>query len=142
MTQTFKTHRRWVPGYHFVLAAIFLINLIWAGFWVLRRFSLERLVHLILAIGLVQLYLYARGFPLAVQDRLIRLEERMRLERLLPADLKPRIHEFTVGQLVGLRFASDAELSTLARRVLDEKITGREDIKKLIKDWRPDETRA
>jgi len=77
-----------------------------------------------------------------VQDRVIRLEERLRCERLLPADLKPRIAEFTVSQLVALRFASDAELPALARKVLDEKISERKPIKQLVKNWRADYLRA
>jgi hypothetical protein len=77
-----------------------------------------------------------------VQDRLIRLEERLRLERLLAADLRPRIEEFTIEQLVALRFASNAELPELARKVLDEKLNDRKAIKQLIKTWRPDFVRA
>jgi hypothetical protein len=77
-----------------------------------------------------------------VQDRLIRLEERLRYERTLPADMKPRIGEFTVEQLVSLRFASDAELPALARKVLDEKMTERKAIKQMVKSWKPDFLRA
>jgi hypothetical protein len=72
----------------------------------------------------------------------IRLEERLRYERVLPADLKPRIEEFTVSQLVALRFASDAELPGLARKVLDEKMNERKSIKQMVKNWRPDYLRA
>jgi hypothetical protein len=96
----------------------------------------------LLAAALVVLVFYARLFPLAVQDRLIRLEERLRSERLLPADLRPRIGEFSADQLVALRFASDVELPVLARKVLDEKLTDRKAIKKLIKNWKPDYQRA
>jgi Family of unknown function (DUF6526) len=77
-----------------------------------------------------------------VQDRVIRLEERLRFEHVLPADMHPRIGEFTIDQLVALRFASDAELPGLARKVLEEKIVERKAIKKLIKTWRPDFARA
>jgi len=77
-----------------------------------------------------------------VQDRVIRIEERLRLERVLPADMQPRIGEFTIEQLVGLRFASNAELPELARKVLDEKLKDRKAIKQLIKTWRPDLARA
>jgi len=79
---------------------------------------------------------------LKVQDRVIRLEERLRFERALPAELHPRIGEFTIDQLVALRFASNAELPELARRVLEEKLVNRKEIKKLIKTWRPDFVRA
>jgi hypothetical protein len=94
------------------------------------------------AAALIMGFLSARMFALTVQDRVIRLEERLRYQRLLPADLQPRIGEFTVNQLVSLRFASDAELPALARRVLDEKMNERKAIKQLVKSWRPDYLRA
>jgi hypothetical protein len=81
-------------------------------------------------------------FALSVQDRVIRLEERLRCERLLPQDLQARIVEFEPGQLVSLRFACDAELPALARKVLDEKMTDRKAIKQQIKNWRSDYLRA
>jgi hypothetical protein len=80
-------------------------------------------------------------FPLGVQDRVIRLEERMRMELLLPDDLKGRIEEISTAQLIGLRFASDEELADLVRRVLDEGITDRQVIKKSIGSWRADHQR-
>jgi hypothetical protein len=84
----------------------------------------------------------SRVMAMKVQDRVIRIEERLRLERVLPSDLQPRINEFTIEQLVGLRFASNAELPELARRVLDEKLNDRKAIKELIKTWQPDFARA
>jgi len=97
---------------------------------------------ILLAAALLIGFLYARLFSLRVQDRVIRLEERLRCQRLLPADLRPRIAEFTSGQLVALRFASDEELPALARKVLGEKLTERKAIKKLVKNWKPDYLRA
>ena len=79
---------------------------------------------------------------LAVQDRVIQLEERMRCERVLPADLQARIPEFSIDQLVAMRFASNSELPDLARKVLDEHIKERKAIKQMIKTWRPDFARA
>ena len=79
---------------------------------------------------------------LCVQDRVIRLEERQRLSMLLPDDLKPRIGEFTPKQLVGLRFACDAELPALARKVLNDKVTDVKVIKQMVQTWRPDHLRA
>ncbi len=95
-----------------------------------------------MAVALVLVALYSRMFALTVQDRVIRLEMTLRLEKLLPADLKPRIGELTVNQFASLRFASDAELPALARKVLDEKLDDRKAIKQLIKEWRADELRA
>jgi hypothetical protein len=79
---------------------------------------------------------------LTVQDRIIRLEMRLRLAEVLPVDLRPRIPEFNVAQLVSMRFASDAELPSIARKVLDEKMNDRKAIKQLVKDWQGDYLRA
>ncbi len=92
--------------------------------------------------ALIALFVMARNSVVTVQDRLIRLEMRLRLAGALPADLCPRIPEFTVAQLVSLRFASDAELPALARKVLDEKLSDRKGIKQLVKDWQADYLRA
>jgi hypothetical protein len=84
--------------------------------------------------------LFARGFAVGVQDRVIRLEERLRLAELAP-DLKPRLHTLTIDQVVALRFASDAEAPALTRKVLDEGLTDRKAIKRLVQAWRPDHAR-
>jgi hypothetical protein len=94
------------------------------------------------AIALLLAALYGRMFALAVQDRLIRLEMHLRLQGLLPANLRPRIPEFTVNQLVALRFASDAELPGLAGKVLAENLQDRKTIKQMIQNWQADELRA
>ena len=140
--QTYENHTRLVPAYHMVLFGILVINLGWSVYRLYRAFSFETVVGLLLAFGLLILFFYARIFALRVQDRVIRLEMRLRMEKLLPADLQPRIMEFTPGQLIALRFASDAELPELARRVLTEKIEDRKTIKKLIKQWNPDYLRV
>jgi hypothetical protein len=88
------------------------------------------------------MFVYMRTFPLTVQDRLIRLEMRLRLDRVLPADLKARIPDLTVSHLVALRFASDAELPALVREVLEGKTTRPKDIKQKIRDWQADHLRA
>lgn len=142
MAQTFANHRRFVPGFHFVLSLLILINL-GAAIWGLWREpgwgSLLALTTPLIAVGL---FWYARGFPLKVQDRLIRLEERLRLSEVLPAELQPRIGELTEDQLIGLRFAADGEVGELVRRVLAGELGGREEIKRAIRDWRPDEFRC
>jgi len=140
--QTFENHARYVPLYHFVLFAILVVNLVWSVARVVRHPSVDAAVALLLAFALLILFFYARQFALTVQDRLIRLEMRLRLAKLLPADLVSRIGELSVGQLIGLRFASDAELPELVRRVLSEGITDSTAIKKLIRDWQPDLLRA
>ena len=140
--QTYQNHTRWVPGYHFLLMPILVLNLGWSLYRLVASFSFETVVGLLLAFGLALGFLFARVFALAAQDRVIRLEERMRMHALLPDDLKPRIDEFTTSQLIALRFASDAELPALARKVLDEKIAERKPIKEAIETWRPDYQRV
>ncbi len=128
--QNFANHVRWVPGFHFFLMPVMALNFGWA------------FVGVLVAAALVALALYARLFAIAVQNRVIRLEERMRLERLLPADLKPRIAEFTCRQLIAMRFADDAELPALARKVLADNVQEGKAIKQMVQTWRPDYQRA
>jgi len=136
--QTHANHRKFVPLYHFVLAPLLLLNLGYATWCIVKDFGFDRVVSLTTAVALIIMYLFVRIFATGAQDRVIRLEERLRFARLLPDDLKPRIDEFSRAQMVGLRFAGDAELPDLARRVLAEHIQGREAIKKMIKEWRAD----
>jgi hypothetical protein len=141
--QSFSSHTRWVPTFHFFVMPVLILNLGWSIHRLIRLgFGWDRLIYLLTAAALVLLMFNARLFALSVQDRVIRLEERMRLSSLLPADLKPRVSEFTVSQLVALRFASDEELPTLARKVLTDKVTDRKAIKQMVKNWRADDLRA
>jgi hypothetical protein len=141
--QNFSNHGRFFPPFHFFVVPVLLVNFFWSIYrWKLSGFSLDGFVSLVVALALLLGFLSARRMALSVQDRVIRLEERLRYERLLPADLKPRIGDFTVSQFVSLRFASDAELPALARKVLDEKLNERKSIKQLIKSWKPDYLRA
>jgi hypothetical protein len=141
--QNFANHAKYVPVYHIFVFGVLVINFGWSVIALVRHgFSWDSLISLLLAAAFLGLFFYARIFALTVQDRVIRLEERLRYEQLLPGDLKPRIGEFTVDQIVSLRFASDAELPTLARRVLNEKLTNRKAIKQLIQNWKPDHLRA
>ena len=141
--QSFANHARYVPTFHFFALPVFLINFIWHIYRLVRPgISPDGIVSLFVALALLVLCFRARIFALTVQDRVIRLEERLRYERLLPADLKPRIAEFTVNQLVSLRFASDAELPALARKVLAERLDNRKAIKRLVQRWQPDHLRA
>jgi hypothetical protein len=141
--QTFENHGRIVPVFHFFAVPVFVANFFWSLYrlWQLG-ISFAGIFGVILAAALVVLVFEARLFALAVQDRVIRLEERLRYERILPADLRARAGELTIGQIVSLRFASDAELPTLARKVLDEKLMNRKGIKQQIKNWKPDYLRA
>lgn len=141
--QNFSNHVRWVPGFHLFVMPVMALNFGWSIYrWKVAGFSLDAFINVLTAAALIMLMLYARLFALKVQDRVIRLEERMRLEKLLPADLKPRIEEFTSGQLVAMRFACDAELPALARKVLAENIKGGKAIKQMVQTWRADYLRA
>jgi hypothetical protein len=140
--QTFETHARFVPAFHFFVLPVFVANVVWSISHCVRHFSAASCFAVLVATAFLLAALYGRIFALSVQDRVIRLEMRLRMEHLLPPDLRQRIPEFTVSQLVALRFASDAELAGLARKVLDEKLTDRKTIKKMVQKWEPDYLRA
>ena len=140
--QTYANHAKLVPVFHFVGSPLLLILLGWTTWRVIEAPSTDSAMALVLVVVLALAYFYGRMFAMGVQDRVIRLEERLRMERLLDADLKPRIPEFTTEQLIGLRFASDDELPALARRVLAEGIADRKTIKLAVKSWRADHQRV
>jgi hypothetical protein len=141
--QNFSNHGKFFPPFHFFAAPILIANFIWSIFRLKPLgFSPYAIFSVVVAAALVVTLFAARIMALKVQDRVIRLEERLRYQRLLPPDLQSRIDDFTMNQLVSLRFASDAELPTLARKVLDDKINDRKTIKQLITVWRPDYLRA
>ncbi len=142
VTQSFENHARILPAYHYVAFPLFALNFFYMLYQVVTRFSWANLVGFGLSIALILLFFIARVMALTVQDRVIRLEERLRMRAILPADLQPRIDEFTVKQLVALRFASDQELPALARTVLDGKLADQKAIKKMITSWRADHQRA
>jgi len=140
--QTFATHRRFIPYYHFFAVPILGINTLVQAYVLFRHPSGWSVWNLIVAIALLTLSLAVRGMATRAQDRIIRLEETLRLQRTLPADLQGRVGELTAGQLIGLRFCSDEELPELTRAVLAGELKGREDIKRRIKTWRPDHLRV
>jgi hypothetical protein len=141
--QNFANHRKRLPPFHFFVVPVMIINFINSLYWWIKMgFLLRGVLSVLVALALLVGFLTARTMALKVQDRVIRLEERLRYERILPADLKPRVGEFTVAQLVSLRFASDAELPGLARKVLAGKMTERKAIKQMVQSWRPDYLRA
>ena len=141
-TQNYATHRKFVPGYHYFTFSVLVVNLGWTVWMAFRHPAFATIFGAILAIALIMMALYGRLFALTVQDRVIRLEETMRLERLLPADLKGRIAEIKRAQFVALRFASDEEVPGLVREILAGTLTASEDIKKKIRNWRADHLRA
>jgi|HubBroStandDraft_4_1064222.scaffolds.fasta_scaffold22317_3 hypothetical protein len=141
--QNLQNHVRVVPPFHMFVLPVFLLNAGWSIYHVVKAgISFESILGVLMAFAFLTLALFARVFALTVQDRVIRLEMRMRLAEVLPAELRPRIPEFTVAQLVSLRFACDAELPALARKVLADKLENRKAIKQLVKDWQGDNLRA
>jgi hypothetical protein len=140
--QDYKSHRQFIPLFHFFAAPILGLNVFVALYYVIRHFSVYATWNLLLALALGAFAWTTREMATRAQDRIIRLEETLRLQRLLPADLKARIGELSPSQLIGLRFSSDEELPELTRAVLSGELRGREDIKRRIKNWRPDTLRV
>lgn len=137
--QTFASHRKSVPLFHYVTLPILLVNMGLAVVGLVRAPGLDAVWGLAMAVALFFGVLYGRVFALAAQDRVIRLEERLRMREILPEPLRSRIPEFTREQIIGLRFASDAELPELAGAVLRDNIQKRDAIKKMVKTWRADD---
>lgn len=140
--QSFANHARWRPAFHFVSTPILIFALGYAANAFMGSPSVSSAAYLALALGATAALLLGRTHALGVQDRVIRLEERLRLATLLPDDMKGRVNEFTTDQLIGMRFASDGELPELARRVLAGEFDSRKAIKGAIKQWRPDHQRV
>ena len=136
--QNFANHTRFVPPFHYVALPILLVSFLWAVRGLFGGITFDASLNVLVAVALIIVALFARVFALGAQDRVIRLEMRLRMRELLPDDLQGRINDFTPTQMVGLRFASDAELPALARKVLDENIVKATPIKQAVKDWQPD----
>jgi hypothetical protein len=140
--QNYKNHTRLVPMFHFGVFGILLVNFLWTVFKLRGGLTGQSVMDVLMAIGLLLLAFSVREMVLRVQDRVIRLEMRLRLREALPADLHGRIPSLTPRQLIALRFASDAELPALVRDVLAGTLTTSKDIKLKIKDWQGDFLRA
>lgn len=145
--QSYASHARYVPGFHFVTFGILVVNLLWSLYRLFRPYEegvpvFDRVLVVLVAGGLIAIAYYARIFSLTVQDRVIRNEMHTRLEAALPPDLRPRIGELRRGQIVALRFAGDEELPELTRQVLDGKLTKVDEIKRAVRTWRADHLRA
>lgn len=136
--QNYDNHMKLVPGFHYIATPLLIASLAWASFRVFDAPSAETLFALVLVLYIVFNHAYTRLFALGVQDRVIRLEERLRLERLLEGELRDRIPELTTSQLIGLRFAGDDEVADLVRRTLDGEFESRKAIKQAVRHWRAD----
>jgi hypothetical protein len=139
--QSFKNHGRMDPPFHVVLATVLAVNLYMVGLNAFKHFDLFSAWLVILSIAIWIPVLKLRMYPLKVQDRVIRLEERIRLQALAPAEWHTQIYRLSEDQLIALRFASDDEVVELAKQALEHNLT-RKQIKERIKTWRPDDLRV
>jgi len=145
--QNYKNHVRWDPAFHFFIAPILMLNIVFAAFKLVHDWHLPNNHHfaygwlIIISIVLFMAIMKSRMYALQAQDRIIRLEERLRLAALLSAEELAGSHALTEDQLIGLRFASDGELPRLVARTLKENLT-RTQIKEAIVNWRPDTFRV
>jgi hypothetical protein len=140
---SYANHRRFHPPFHFfavpVLAANALLQL-----WFAIRHPLMWIYwwSVLVTVAVVTIGLLARFYALRVQDRVIRLEETLRLLRVLPAEMQPRVGELSTGDLIGLRFAPDAELPGIVTAIYAGECKGREAVKRRIQGaWREDRMR-
>jgi hypothetical protein len=140
--QTYQNHARWYPPFHYFALPVLFANLINALRHIWMAPDLRTAFAALVAAAILALAVSTRQMAVTVQDRLIRLEMRLRLKQVLPADLQPRIDSLTRGQFVALRFASDAELPDMVREVLDGRLQTAKDIKQKVKNWQADWLRA
>ena len=141
--QNLKNHGRIDPQFHFVSYFILIANLDFAVFHVVHHWNdspIDSSWYLVLSIAVFIPFSKLRTYPLKVQDRVIRLEERLRLQALAPTEWHPQIYRLTEDQLIGLRFAADDEVVELAKQALEKNLT-RKQIKERIQSWRPDNWR-
>lgn len=140
--QTYKNHTRLLPLFHLFVLPVLLLNLLNDIRRAWRYPSEGTVFVVVVSAALLTLALLARIQALTVQDRVIRLEMRLRLRQVLPPELHGRINDLTHRQLVALRFASDAELPALVREILDGKLQTGKEIKLRVKNWQGDWLRA
>ena len=140
-TQSASSHAKTVPMYHYVTFTCVLLPTVYFAVQAVRDFSVGAVMMVVFGAGVISSTLFARLFPLGVQDRVIRLEERIRMERVLPAEMHGRLGEISTSHLIGLRFASDDELADLVKRVMDGDLADRKSVKQAIRSWRADDQR-
>ncbi len=142
--QSYKSHARWDPPFHFFVLPMLLLNFIFAIYSTIHHWPNDPRLHIWWIVMALVLFMAAgtlRGAALRSQDRIIRLEERLRLARLLPPADQARIGELTVKQLIGLRFASDEELASLTHKTLTQNLDMKT-IKQNVVNWRADNDRV
>ena len=140
--QSYANHTRWHPPFHFFVIPVMLINVIWAIVVFVKAPDRNQGWWIVVSVALVVMAFLVRLNALKAQDRIIRLEERLRYQQLLPAELAQQCGSLPAGQMIALRFAADEELEGLIREVLANRLTKSSDIKKAIKNWRGDTFRV
>ncbi|MFP6571416.1 MAG: DUF6526 family protein [Vicinamibacterales bacterium] len=139
--QNYENHAKFIPVFHYIALPLLLVNFFGALFRVTQEISFYTLNGVGLAISLIVVALFTRLFALKAQDRVIRLEEQIRMQTFLPDALKAQVGRLTMGQIVALRFASDEELVDLTQDALDQN-TSPNALKQAVKNWRPDYDRV
>ncbi len=139
--QNFKNHTRWFPLFHFVISPLLFFNLIWQSYQLYYDRSWDRAEWVMMALVFILMMLASRMMALRAQDRLIRLEERLRITDLAPAE-SARASELKTSDLIALRFASDEEFPDLVGRTLGGEFKSQKEIKAAIKNWRADHLRV
>ena len=138
--QSFKSHGRFDPPFHFFLTFISMATIIITAIYAFHHTCFYSIWLVVVSVAAFIALFKLRSYPLKVQDRVIRLEERLRLQALAPAEWHTQIYKLSEDQLIALRFASDDEVVALAKQALEENLT-RKQIKERIKSWRPDDWR-
>jgi len=139
--QSFKSHARFDPPYHFFLTFVSIASIVIAVIYCVHHFCFYSVWLVVLSLAWLVMLFRLRTYPLKVQDRVIRLEERLRLQALAPAEWHAQIYRLTEDQLIALRFAADDEVVELAKQALEHNLN-RKQIKERIKSWRPDNWRV
>lgn len=140
--QNYKNHAKFFPLFHFVASPLVTIYWIYTGMQLRHSIDTPHVMAFLGAFGVVAATFASRLMALTVQDRLIRLEMRLRLKDVLPSSQHGDIAKLSRKQFVGLRFASDAELPALVATVIKDDIQSADAIKKMVKDWVADDLRA
>jgi hypothetical protein len=141
-SQNFANHRRWHPPFHFFVLPVMLINFVWSVVEFVRAPGRNSGWWVVVSLALAMLTVFVRTNSLKVQDRIIRLEERLRYQQLLSPALAQQAAALTMGQMCALRFADNDELEELVNAVTTGKLTNSGDIKQAIKNWRADTFRV
>jgi Family of unknown function (DUF6526) len=136
--QSFANHTRWHPPFHFFVMPVLLINFFWVVLLFVKAPTANSGWLIVVSVALLLLGFFTRINSLRVQDRLIRLEEKLRYQQVLPQQLSAQMNALTPAQVCALRFAGDDELEQIANQVIAGKLSQPKDIKQAVKNWRPD----